>query len=575
MLSFNSHILSDDEQKISKRDLLTAAAIFVFCLFYAGLNLSSLEFFRHTEADRALIAWEMFQSGNYLVPHLLGDLYLTKPPLYYWIVAFTFYVTGTVSEWSARYPSAYFFALLVSVHFLFLRSIEWSQRRAIFGSMILFLNIAFFQLSVLAEIDMTFITLCSFSLYLGFLSFYKDSKFSYTILAYLFAALAFLTKGPQILLFFGSGIFFYFGYQLYSTSRSYSKKKVVHFLLQHIVGGILFLSILALWIFQLSKAVGLDDLYFHFNHEVIDRFTGDNRGAGRIKPFYYYIGSLIGGMLPSSLFALGFLVKNNPIRKKDYQILIFALAVALPSLLILSASAGKASRYIAPTFPLVSILLAIGAEKLAGSKIEGYLKRVLLAVCLLTIASPLVLPWAIEIQDISSFIIASLAISLPFLFLLFQLSKESHRIVIALVLCLFAARIPFDLLYSKVRNATRSCKPAVEKISAALPQGESIYVLELFDRWVPYYLKQKGVETYRITPKNLRELEQRNKVFLLVNTKEENWRLEQLKEAGTPFETILETRASKAELALLKVPASFVRNFKPERIYPTISSYTE
>jgi len=47
------------------------------------------------------VAWEMRQTGEYVVPHLNGAVYSHKPPLLFWLINAVWSVTG-VTEWSAR-----------------------------------------------------------------------------------------------------------------------------------------------------------------------------------------------------------------------------------------------------------------------------------------------------------------------------------------------------------------------------------------------------------------------------------------------------------------------------------------
>ena len=57
------------------------------------------------EPTRALVAIEMMFSDNYWVPTIQGEFYYNKPPLYNWIIAGLFTVTGSMSEFIFRLPS--------------------------------------------------------------------------------------------------------------------------------------------------------------------------------------------------------------------------------------------------------------------------------------------------------------------------------------------------------------------------------------------------------------------------------------------------------------------------------------
>src|ERR1019366_2529735 len=79
--------------------------IFVAGLFIYGWKLGDAPI-AGTEPLRALVAHQMVQSGNLLIPSIYGELYLRKPPLQYWIVAATEKLAGVGNEFVWRLPSA-------------------------------------------------------------------------------------------------------------------------------------------------------------------------------------------------------------------------------------------------------------------------------------------------------------------------------------------------------------------------------------------------------------------------------------------------------------------------------------
>jgi 4-amino-4-deoxy-L-arabinose transferase-like glycosyltransferase len=54
------------------------------------------------EARNALIAREMWQGGQWLLPHVGGMVYPDKPPLLFWAIALLSTVNGGVTTWTAR-----------------------------------------------------------------------------------------------------------------------------------------------------------------------------------------------------------------------------------------------------------------------------------------------------------------------------------------------------------------------------------------------------------------------------------------------------------------------------------------
>jgi dolichol-phosphate mannosyltransferase len=86
----------------------------------AGIWFSNLgyELIEPDETRYAQIALEMHETGDWIVPRLLGEPYLDKPPLLYWATAVSYRLFG-VHEQSARLPNALcMFAVVLAVYIL-------------------------------------------------------------------------------------------------------------------------------------------------------------------------------------------------------------------------------------------------------------------------------------------------------------------------------------------------------------------------------------------------------------------------------------------------------------------------
>ena len=73
------------------------------CLFL--WNLGGANLWDVDEGRNARAAYEMYESGNYIVPTFNGQLRADKPALLYWLQAIAYHLFG-VSEFAARLPSA-------------------------------------------------------------------------------------------------------------------------------------------------------------------------------------------------------------------------------------------------------------------------------------------------------------------------------------------------------------------------------------------------------------------------------------------------------------------------------------
>ncbi|AFY37155.1 glycosyl transferase family 39 [[Leptolyngbya] sp. PCC 7376] len=79
---------------------LTVVALCLFCF-----NLGNVPLRDWDEGTRALVAREIFRTGNWLHPTQFGEPYLNKPPLMDWLVTLS-YRLGGVNEWTSRLPGA-------------------------------------------------------------------------------------------------------------------------------------------------------------------------------------------------------------------------------------------------------------------------------------------------------------------------------------------------------------------------------------------------------------------------------------------------------------------------------------
>lgn len=79
---------------------LTVLALFLFCVNLGGVPLRDWD-----EGTRALVAREIFRSGNWLHPTLAGQPYFNKPPLMDWLMALSYNIGG-INEWTSRLPGA-------------------------------------------------------------------------------------------------------------------------------------------------------------------------------------------------------------------------------------------------------------------------------------------------------------------------------------------------------------------------------------------------------------------------------------------------------------------------------------
>jgi 4-amino-4-deoxy-L-arabinose transferase-like glycosyltransferase len=85
-------------------------------------NLWGRSLENHGYLQYAEVAREMVRSGDWVVPHANGEVFIDKPPLLFWLIAIPSCLYGSVTPLIARLPS--FFAAWIGVFILFL----WGKR---------------------------------------------------------------------------------------------------------------------------------------------------------------------------------------------------------------------------------------------------------------------------------------------------------------------------------------------------------------------------------------------------------------------------------------------------------------
>ena len=136
-----------------------------FCLILYFLNLNLWDLWNPDEPRYAQVAREMVNGGDWILMHFNGKVYEDKPPLFFWLIAFSSYLWQGFSSFSVRFPAALFGTLTVLLTFFLGRSL-YSSRAGFLSGLILATSVEFAYLSTRANIDttLTFFTTASLSL---------------------------------------------------------------------------------------------------------------------------------------------------------------------------------------------------------------------------------------------------------------------------------------------------------------------------------------------------------------------------------------------------------------------------
>lgn len=563
---------------IDRRDLLFTLAIGALAFCYTIPGIFIREFYRHTEADRTLIGWEMLERGDFAVPHLLGDFYLTKPPVFYALIAGAIKIFGP-SEWAARLVTVGAITLLLPLLYLFYRRSGLERSFSLLAVAITGLCGQMYEYSVIAEIDLTYVLFCTIAVASIYLSAVGDRSVRYTILSGVFLLVAFFTKGPPVLIIYISGV----------CSLVLVDRIKPGTLGRRLSGGwigayaailVCLAALTAAWMTHLAGLIGWREVRSIFSTEVLVRFIQDVKADERGRGTFFYIGSLIRGFAPWTFLLLGLAVTAGRTQvaekfRRNRGLVIFCAGIIVPSLIIFSAASGKSNRYLFPLYPFLAPLLALCAAGLPAVVRPDVVRRLVALAGAAAAGLVAGLALGLDMLPFSGRLLAA-AVTLGSglgVYLQVYRKGEANWIRIAAVFTVWAvlSRLPFSIMFDGVRNRTYSIRPTAAAIEKQIPAGEPVYVAELFERWLPYYMKRDGINTLRLTPEIAAEMAGRpGDFFLLLNDDYEGWRKAQLERGGAAVEELGRYRSAKSDFVLLKVPQTAAKLLEPKPVFAAV-----
>ena len=313
------------------------------CLYVPGLG--NPPFSTKGEAREATVAWEVWHSGEWVLPLRNGQIIASKPPLFHWLGALMSVAWGEMNELTIRLPSA-----LLGIAGILLTyttgTALWGVEAGVIAAVILATSFKWMQAATVARVDMT-LTGCMLAALFLFLCVYRHRTVSraQALLFFALLGLATLAKGPVGAVLPGLiiGVFLLV-------------RRDMQFLRQmHIFSGAtLCIGIVAAW-YSLALWQGGEEFWSKVMTENVDRFVS---GVAHKHPFYFFVPKLFLGMAPWSIFfpPLALYLYQRRRTWAEDGFLYFLVWVGTV-FLFYSASSGKRSVYILPLYPALALLL--------------------------------------------------------------------------------------------------------------------------------------------------------------------------------------------------------------------------
>ncbi len=308
-------------------------------LFY-NLWTRSLE--NHDYPRYAEVAREMIRSGDWVVPHCNGKIFIDKPPLFFWLISLPSSLYGSVTPFIARLPSALSAWIGVILLVFWGRDIYRTTQAGLIAGGSLLSSYQFFYQARLAKTDVVLCLLILFSLYFFYLGYWEPRKRRYLFhsLSFFFMGLGTLTKGPF-------GLFIPFLLMAIFLIKERRWRILIHkeFILGYFV---LALTVLP-WFYLFISRVGLE--------QSIALVKG-TKILTRKAPIYFYFIEIWGQFFPWSLLLpfLGLNLWRERVRLWHSKESIFLIWFAV-LFILLTLFKYRVSRYLLPALPFLALMM--------------------------------------------------------------------------------------------------------------------------------------------------------------------------------------------------------------------------
>ena len=474
-----------------------------FCVALYFLNLGRWDLWNPDEPRYAQVAREMVNGGDWILMHYNGEMYADKPPLFFWLIAFSSFLWRGFSSFSVRFPAALFGTLTVLATF-FLGKTLYSSRTGFLSGLILATSLEFAYLSTRANIDTTLTFFATASLLCFFLWYRRDPPHpclpagrlpplpggeregvrgdrispgkGRTLILYGFyvgMALATLAKGPVgFILPLSVSLVYLVVKKEWGTLRR----------MRLLSGLVLLIVIVLLW--YLPAVIKGGEEYLHatlFKH-TIDRYA---QGWSKGRPITYYLYNFPIDFLPWIFFVPAALVygfsREKVEKRRDFLFLFVWFGLIF---IFFSLSKGKRGVYLLPLYPAVSLMVGKLWDDFISTPMDRF-RNAWISVPLygfmgMALVAGAAIPWILSIKFPSY-----LRYSLPITFLLvggglvmFVLCRfKSYAAIFFLLIGMVAggyfytSRIIFPLV-----NPYKSARFLAQEITARIQPGERLVV---------------------------------------------------------------------------------------------------
>lgn len=328
-------------------------------------------------AQYAAMSMEMWQNQSFLEITNLGNPYLDKPPLIFWLSSLSMGIFG-FKAWAFKLPT--FLSTILGIYSVYRLTYRlWGKDSAIYASLVLASSVAWFVFNNDVRTDALLANFVIFSSW-QFAEWYVLQKNRHLIFMAIGISLAMLAKGPIGAVAVGVFIFFWLIFH-------HDFKSLLH--IRWVAILLLIVVLLSPMLWGLYKQHSWNGIRFYFWTQSFGRITGESQWVNHPSLFYFFP-VLAWCFFPwTPLFIAGIVavvIRKISTSAAEKTLLISSLVLFVA----LSLSRYKLPHYIFIILPWLSILTArwIGAfEK------ELFRKFIKVFIWILFIGIGVAIPW--------------------------------------------------------------------------------------------------------------------------------------------------------------------------------------
>jgi 4-amino-4-deoxy-L-arabinose transferase-like glycosyltransferase len=320
---------------------LTIGCFIIFSGLILFFNLWTRSLENHGYLRYAEVAREMIRSGEWVVPHLNGEVFIDKPPLLFWLIAIPSSIYGSVTPLLARWPSAFSAWMGVVILFFWGKRIYGSTQSGLIAGGVLLSSYQYFFQARLAKTDTLLCLFILLSLYFFTLGYGEVRRRRYLFygLSFFSIGLGVLTKGP----------FGLFPFIIISAFLIKERRWRIWISREFILGYIILALTVLPWIFLFLHRVGLEESIALIKETHI---------LTRQAPIYFYFIQIWGQFFPWSLllpFLFFYLWKQRMEFWHSGESFFFIWFIVI--FILLTLFKYRASRYLLPALPPLALMI--------------------------------------------------------------------------------------------------------------------------------------------------------------------------------------------------------------------------